>query len=97
MRGTDLILSAPPFVHIPLLERLAPTREAGFAGLTLMPGDNWSLENQGISAIEIRSRIGDQGLRIMELDCAACWLPSHRRAGDDIPMAALLRSLTPDE
>lgn len=96
MPGTDLILSGPPFIHVPLLDRLAPTREAGFAGLSLLPGDIWSLESQGMSAADIRSRIEDQGLRIMEVDCAACWLPSHQRAGDDIPMAALLRSLTPE-
>jgi sugar phosphate isomerase/epimerase len=96
MLGTGLILSGPPFIHVPLLDRLAAAREAGFSGISLMPGDIWSLEREGMTAAEIRSRITDQGLSLEEVDCTACWLPSHRSAGDNIPMAALLRSLTPE-
>lgn len=91
-----LVLSAPPFVHVPLLERLAPAREAGFSAISLMPGDVWALEEAGMSAADIGMRIADHGLSVMEMDCTACWLPSHRRAGDDVPMATLLRSLTPE-
>jgi len=91
-----LVLSGPPFVHVPLLERLAPAREAGFAGISLMPGDVWSLEEAGIQASEIAARIADHGLMVMEIDCTACWLASHRRAGDDAPLAGLLQSLTPE-
>ncbi len=91
-----LVLSSPPFGHLPLLDRLAPAREAGFSAISLMPGDIWSLEADGMSAVEIRQRIADNGLAVMEMDCTACWLPGHRTAGDDIPMAALLRSLTPE-
>ena len=91
-----LVLSAPPFVHVPLLERLAPAREAGFSAISLMPGDVWALEEAGMSAADIGKRIADHGLSVMEMDCTACWLPSHRSAGDDVPMATLLRSLTPE-
>jgi sugar phosphate isomerase/epimerase len=91
-----LILSAPPFGHVPLLERLAPAREAGFTGISLMPGDVWSLEEAGMKPSEIAARIADHGLTVMEVDCTACWLPSHRRTGDDAPLASLLRSLTPE-
>jgi len=91
-----LILSGPPFVHVPLLDRLAPARDAGFTGISLMPGDIWSLEEAGIRASEIASRVADNGLTIMEVDCTACWMPSQRRAADDAPMGALLRSLTPE-
>ena len=35
-----LVLSGPPFGHLPLLDRLAPAREAGFSAISLMPGDN---------------------------------------------------------
>ncbi|WP_313801540.1 sugar phosphate isomerase/epimerase family protein [Sphingobium sp.] len=96
MLSTDLVLSSPPFIHVPLLDRLAPAREAGLQGISLMPRDIWSLEQQGMNAAEIRARIEDHGLRIGEMDCTACWLPSHRRMGEDSPMAALLRSLTPE-
>lgn len=91
-----LVLSAPPFTHVPLLERLAPAREAGFSAISLMPGDVWALEEAGLTAADIAMRIADHGLAVMEMDCTACWLPSHHAAGDDVPMAALLRSLTPD-
>jgi len=96
MLASDLVLSGPPFVHLPLLDRLIPARAAGFSAVSLMPGDVWSLEREGMPAADIRARIEDHGLAIMEIDCTACWLPAHRIAGDDIPMAGLLRSLTPE-
>lgn len=96
MLSTNLVLSTPPFIHVPLLDRLAPARDAGFSGLSLMPGDIWSLEAEGMTASDIRTRIDDHGLHIMEMDCTACWLPSHYNASDSIPMAALLRALTPE-
>lgn len=96
MLSTNLVLSTPPFIHVPLLDRLAPARDAGFSGLSLMPGDIWSLEAEGMTASDIRTRIDDHGLHIMEMDCTACWLLSHYNASDSIPMAALLRALTPE-
>jgi sugar phosphate isomerase/epimerase len=94
--GTGLVLSGPPFGHVPLLDRLAPARDAGFAAISLLPGDIWQLEETGMSAAEIRSRVADHGLAIMEVDCTAAWLPAHRTAGGDDAMARLLRSLTPE-
>ncbi|QGP80505.1 sugar phosphate isomerase/epimerase family protein [Sphingobium sp. CAP-1] len=96
MLSTDLGLSSASFLHVPLLDRLAPARDAGFRGLSLTPDDILSLEAQGISAADIGARIRDHGLAIREVDCIGCWLPSHHQAGDDRPMAALLRSLTPE-
>jgi sugar phosphate isomerase/epimerase len=91
-----LILSGPPFVHVPLLDRLAPARDAGFSGISLMPGDIWSLEEAGMTAAEIGARIADHGLSVMEIDCTACWLPSQRNAGGDAPLTRMLRSMTPE-
>lgn len=91
-----LILSGPPFAHVPLMERLVPAREAGFSGISLMPGDVWALEEAGVSAVDVANRVADHGLAIMEMDCTACWLPGHHAASDDVPMAALLQSLTPE-
>ncbi len=96
MLSVDLGLAGPPFGHIPLLDRLAPARTAGFSGMSVMPGDIWSLEAEGMNATEIRARFADHGLRVMEMDCIACWLPSHHNVGEDVPMAALLRALTPE-
>lgn len=96
MLSTDLVLSAPPFLHLPLFDRLAPARDAGFSAISLTPGDIWSLESQGMTAADIRGRIEDHGLALREIDCTACWLPSHRAVRADNPLAALLQSLTPE-
>ena len=96
MLGDGLVLSAPPFGHVPLLDRLAPARDAGFAAISLLPGDVWQLERAGVAAAEVRSRIADHGLAVMELDCVAAWLPAHATAGGDGEMARLLRGLTPE-
>ncbi len=96
MLSTDLVLSGPPFVHVPLFDRLVPARDTGFAGLTLTPGDIWTLEKEGVLVAEIRERIEDHGLAIKEVDCIAAWLPSQRTQTDGSPLASLLRSLTPE-
>ncbi|WP_353227348.1 sugar phosphate isomerase/epimerase family protein [Novosphingobium sp.] len=89
----DLCFSSAPYLHVPLLDRLAPIKAAGFAGLTVNPGDVWALEAQGMTAGEIAGRIGDAGLTIAELDCAACWM-DHQRQGADDDLSRLLRTLT---
>jgi len=96
MLSTDLVLSGPPFVHVPLFDRLVPVREAGFAGISLTSDDIWTLEKENIPAGDIRQRIEDHGLAIKELDCIAAWLPAQRTQTDGSPLASLLRSLTPE-
>lgn len=92
----DLVISAPPLTHVPLLERLAPVCDAGFKGMSLMPGDVWDLERQGMSAADIALRMADHGLAICELDCTGWWLPAHRRLDPTDEMGKLLRSLSPE-
>jgi len=91
-----LALAAPPFGHVPLLDRLAPARAAGFDAIALMPGDVWTLEAQGMSAAEIAGRIADHGLAISEVDCTACWLPAQQALEPTDDMGRLVRSLTPE-
>lgn len=91
-----LALAAPPFGHVPLLDRLAPARAAGFDAIALMPGDVWALEAQGMSAAEIAGRIADHGLAISEVDCTACWLPAQQALEPTDDMGRLVRSLTPE-
>lgn len=92
----DLVLTAAPLGHVPLFDRLVPARDAGFAGVAVMPTDIWALEQQGIGASEIKRRIADHGLAISEVDCTACWLPSQQALDTSSEMAALLRSMTPE-
>ena len=58
----DLIFCGPAVPHVPLLERLAPARAAGFVGVSVIPTDIWALEAAGMSARDIARRIADEGL-----------------------------------
>ncbi|SFR90541.1 sugar phosphate isomerase/epimerase family protein [Sphingomonas jatrophae] len=91
----DLVFCSPPRDDVPLLDRLGPVAAAGFAGISLLPGDIWRLEEAGMPAAEIAARIADAGLAVREVDCIACWLPSHDQAVRS-PMNDLLQTLTPE-
>ena len=93
---SDLVLCSPPVAHIPLLERLAPARDAGFAGISVTPGDLWALEEQGLPLDEVSKQIADHGLALAEVDCIGCWLPSQVGAPADARFRDLLMTLTPE-
>lgn len=92
----DLVLCAPPLGHVPLLDRLAAARGAGFAAVSVMPSDIWVLDQRGMSAGEIRTRVADAGLQIAEVDCIGCWLPSHHTAPAGARYREMLLTLTPE-
>ncbi|WP_420382152.1 sugar phosphate isomerase/epimerase family protein [Novosphingobium sp.] len=92
--SNDLSFSSAPFLHVPLLDRLAPVRAAGFAAIAISPFDVWALEDTGMPAQEIAARITDAGLAIAELDCIACWMDHPHAVADDDLSRALL-NLTP--
>lgn len=92
----DLVLCAPPVLHVPLFDRLAPARAAGFTGVSLLPGDIDGLKSQGWDRPDIARRIADEGLAVAEVDCIGWWLPSHRGLPSADSMAALVRALTPE-
>lgn len=91
---TELVFCSPAAPTVPLLDRLAPVAAAGFSALSLMPGDIWALEEQGIPASDIAARIADAGLRVAEMDCTACWMPRQHTQGDGGDLSLLLRGLT---
>lgn len=90
----ELVFCSPAMPAIPLLERLEPVTAAGFSALSLMPSDIWTLEEQGMEASEIASRIADAGLRVAEMDCTANWMPHQQHQGDGGDLSLLLRGLT---
>jgi len=95
--GPDgLIFGSVPVMERPLFERLAPVRNAGFTGLSVLPGDLWALAADGITPEEAGRRIRDEGLAISEVDCTACWLPSQRDAPAGGEMRGVLRTLLPE-
>lgn len=94
--SSDLVLCGPPLGHIPLLDRLAPARDAGFAAISVTPTDLWTLEEQGMSLSEVAGRIADHGLELAEVDCIGAWLPSHLNSPADARFRDLLLTLTPE-
>ena len=58
----DLVLCSPPLAHIPLLDRLAPAQNAGFAAASVTPGDLSALEEQDVSLRDLSGRLFDHGL-----------------------------------
>ena len=93
---SDLVLCGPPIAHIPLLDRLAPAQKAGFAAVSVTPGDLWALDEQGVSLRDLSVRLSDHGLQLAEVDCIGCWLPSHAHAPADARFRELLLTLTPE-
>ena len=93
---SDLVLCGAPVAHVPLLDRLAPARDAGFAGISVTAGDLWALEEQGMSLRDASERMADHGLQLAEVECIGCWLPSHANAPADTRFRDLLVTLTPE-
>ena len=73
----DLVLCWGTLARTPLLERLAPAREAGFAGVSLTPFDYERVRASGSSDAELRRRVADAGLAFAELDGITTWLPGQ--------------------
>ncbi len=92
----DLVCCSTPLGHVPLLERLAPARDAGFAAISVTPTDLWLLEEKGMSARAIADRIADHDLVLAEVDCTGCWLRAQKIAPADARYRDLLLTLTPE-
>ena len=91
----DLVFCAGTHGVTPFLDRLAPARSAGYAGVSVRPHEIDALRGAGLADAEIRSRIADAGLAVGELDAVTTWLPAHRPpAGMPAGLAAALLSNT---
>lgn len=89
----DLVLSAVPAAHVPLLDRLGPARAAGFRGICLGVRDIEGLLDAGWGASAIAGRIADQGLAIADVECIGIWLACHQT--DRSPYARAMQGMTP--
>src|SRR5262245_1055524 len=93
----DLVLCAGTAIRVPLLERLAPARAAGYAAVSIQPGEVDRLRAAGTPDAELRRRVADAGLAIAELDAITTWLPGHGPpAAFGEPLARALASFTPE-
>lgn len=94
---TALVFCAGNAPRVPLLERLAPARSAGYAAVSVLPQEYDALREAGMSDGELRSRIADAGLSVGELDGLTTWLPDHRPPAAFPPeLAGLLARATPE-
>jgi sugar phosphate isomerase/epimerase len=71
----DLVLCAATVMATPFLDRLAPAKAAGYAGLSIWPYEVEALRARGVGDAELRSRVADAGLAIGEVDAITTWLP----------------------
>ncbi len=74
----DLVFSAGTHLATPFLDRLAPSRAAGFSGVSVYPFEIEALRAGGMPDAEIRARVADADLQIGELDAITTWIPGHR-------------------
>jgi len=93
----DLVLCGGTLQATPLLDRLAPARAAGFAGISLFATDLEALIAADMPVREARSRVADAGLQVAEFDCVGKWLDRQQpRGGMPGWLSELLMRSTPD-
>jgi sugar phosphate isomerase/epimerase len=90
----DTVFCTAPLAHVPLLELLAPIRNAGFSALSVTMSHLLALEARGVGPTQVRDRIADAGLKVAEVDCIGLWLAAQGEASVG-EYGALLRQLTP--
>jgi len=90
MSHSDLILAAGTVQATPLLDRLAPARAAGFAGISIFAADLEAAAAEGIGLAEIRTRIADAGLYVTEVEIVGNWLPGTPAKDNPAWLTALL-------
>lgn len=56
----------------PLIDRLAPARDAGFTAVSVWPGDV-----RGMDRSDVRQAITDAGLFVSEVELITNWMPEH--------------------
>lgn len=97
MRSEKLVLCAGTLIGIPLFDRLAPARAAGFTGISVFASECEALAAQGVSLSEQRRRINDAGLDVAEVEIIAKWLPDQQPQPDMPSWSSdLLMRLTPE-
>jgi sugar phosphate isomerase/epimerase len=90
MSMPPLILAAGTVQAVPLLDRLAPARAAGFAGISIFAADLEALAADGVGLPEVRARIADAGLFVSEVEIVGNWLPGAPAKANPAWLAALL-------
>jgi sugar phosphate isomerase/epimerase len=72
-----IILGAGTLLGTPFLDRLAPARAAGFAGVSMFVSDYEALVAAGHDAAGLRARISDAGLVLTDFETIATWYPGQ--------------------
>jgi sugar phosphate isomerase/epimerase len=91
----DVILCAGTVMSTPFLDRLGPARAAGYAGVSMQPGDYHLLRAEGVTDDDIRAQVADHGLAISEFDAVTTWFAGQEPpASWDPVLAGMLRANT---
>jgi sugar phosphate isomerase/epimerase len=77
LQRDDLVLCAATVWTTPFLERLAPARDHGYRGVSVMPFELAPLFADGMTPEEIATRIADHGLAVAEVDGVTTWFDGH--------------------
>ncbi len=72
----------------PLLDRLAPARNAGFTAVSVWPGDI-----RGLNVADVRQSIAEAGLFVSEVELITNWMPEHAEGQNDF--SKFLSAMTP--
>ena len=95
--GTGLVLAAGSVQSTPFLDRLEPSRAAGFTAVSMFAADFEVMAARGIDAAEIRARVSDADLMISEVEIVGNWLPgTPRKTGMPPWLTDLLQRMTPE-
>ena len=84
MPPRDLLLSSGSLENPPLSVVLEAARAGGYAGITLWPGEYHPSRRRGEPLADLRRRIDDSGIPLVDLDA----LTPHRGSADVASIAS---------
>lgn len=92
LNGQHLVLCSGTVTGASFAELIAAARAGGFDAVSLFPSQYEQAIGAGVSAVDLRSMLADNGLCIAELDPLLNWVPGH-----DFPTAPGMGIAAEDE
>jgi len=76
--SNDLILCSGTLLGHPLRAKIRAAAEAGYSGITIWPDDVAQARSEGLSDIDIRKLLADQGQIVVDMDPLLDWTPEAK-------------------